>query len=69
MSILTVEIDLARNVFAIDGVDETGKAVLVNSIPGEVGARRSGSLSTPKDEIAGCDWSGRFSYASHAVGL
>ena len=44
MSILTVEIDLARNVFAIDGVDETGKAVLVNSIPGEVGARRSGSL-------------------------
>ena len=29
MSIVTVGIDLAKNVFAIHGVDETGKVVLV----------------------------------------
>ena len=29
MSIITVGIDLAKNVFAVHGVDETGKAVLV----------------------------------------
>ena len=29
MSIVTVGIDLAKNVFAIHGVDEAGKAVLV----------------------------------------
>ena len=29
MSIMTIGIDLAKNVFAVHGVDETGKAVLV----------------------------------------
>ena len=29
MSIVTIGIDLAKNVFAVHGVDETGKAVLV----------------------------------------
>jgi len=29
MNIITVGIDLAKNVFAVHGVDETGKAVLV----------------------------------------
>ena len=29
MSIITVGIDLAKNVFAVHGVDETGKAVLI----------------------------------------
>jgi transposase len=29
MVIVTVGIDLAKNVFAVHGVDETGKAVLV----------------------------------------
>jgi hypothetical protein len=29
MAIVTVGIDLAKNVFAVHGVDETGKAVLV----------------------------------------
>jgi len=29
MSIVTVGIDLAKNIFAVHGVDETGKAVLV----------------------------------------
>jgi transposase len=30
MTIVTVGIDLAKNVFAVHGVDETGKAVLVH---------------------------------------
>lgn len=30
MAIVTVGIDLAKNVFAVHGVDETGKAVLVH---------------------------------------
>ena len=29
MSIMTVGIDLAKNVFAVHGVDENGKAVLI----------------------------------------
>ncbi len=29
MSIITVGIDLAKNAFAVDGVDDNGKAVLV----------------------------------------
>ena len=29
MSIITIGIDLAKNVFAVHGVDENGKAVLV----------------------------------------
>lgn len=29
MSIITVGLDLAKNIFAIHGVDESGKAVLV----------------------------------------
>ena len=33
MSILYVGIDLAKNVFAIHGVDEHGKAVLASAVP------------------------------------
>ena len=29
MSIVTVGIDLAKNIFAVHGVDENGKAVLI----------------------------------------
>lgn len=29
MSIITIEIDLAKNVFAVHGVDDNGKPVLV----------------------------------------
>ena len=31
MAIITVGIDLAKNVFAVHGVDENGKAILVKS--------------------------------------
>ncbi len=29
MPIITIGIDLAKNVFAVHGVDETGKAILI----------------------------------------
>lgn len=32
MGIVTIGIDLAKNVFAVHGVDATGKAVLVDAL-------------------------------------
>jgi transposase len=32
MPIVTIGIDLAKNVFAVHGVDETGKAMLINRV-------------------------------------
>jgi transposase len=34
MSILTLGIDLAKNIFAVHGVDENGKAVLIKPMVG-----------------------------------
>ena len=49
MGIVTIGIDLAKNVFAVHGVDATGKAVLVRALPLVGVPVRSGS---PLDAIA-----------------
>ena len=38
MSIITVGIDLAKNVFAVHGVDDNGKAVLVKPNGSSIGS-------------------------------